>query len=54
MRRSLLAAALAAPLAFLSAAAAPASAEDKPTLVVNITSDDVWTEQMALGFARNI
>ncbi len=32
----------------------PALGEEKPTLVVNLTSDDVWTEQMALAFARNI
>jgi len=29
-------------------------AEATPTVVINLTSDDVWTGQMALGFARNI
>ncbi len=32
----------------------PALAEDGPILVVNITSDDVWTGQMGLGFARAV
>jgi len=31
-----------------------ASAQDKGTLVINVTSDDVWTGQMALNFARRI
>ncbi|MEM6849293.1 MAG: DsrE family protein [Pseudomonadota bacterium] len=29
-------------------------AEGEPTVVINLTSDDVWTGQMALGFARNL
>ena len=29
-------------------------AEATPMVVINLTSDDVWTGQMALGFARNI
>jgi predicted peroxiredoxin len=33
---------------------APVAAQDKQTLVVNITTDDVWTGQMALGFAKRI
>jgi predicted peroxiredoxin len=28
--------------------------EATPTVVINLTSDDVWTGQMALGFARNV
>ncbi len=29
-------------------------AEGEPTVVINLTSDDVWTGQMALGFAQNL
>lgn len=31
-----------------------ATAETAETLIVNLTSDDVWTAQMALGFAKAI
>ena len=34
--------------------AVPATAQDQPTVVINLTSDDVWTGQMALGFARGL
>lgn len=33
-------------------AATPVSAADKATLLVNLTTDDVWTNQMGLGIAR--
>lgn len=33
-------------------AASPISAAEKATLLVNLTSDDVWTNQMGLGIAR--
>jgi len=31
-----------------------AQAQDDRTLVINLTSDDVWTGQMAMNFARRI
>ena len=31
-----------------------AHAQDERTLVINLTSDDVWTGQMAMNFARRI
>lgn len=33
---------------------APLAADQPPTIVVNITSDDVWSGQMALSFAKTI
>ncbi len=30
-----------------------ARAQEQPTLLLNLTSDDVWTQQMALQFGRN-
>lgn len=45
-------------LAFASLSAGPATAQDTadtaPVLLVNLTSDDVWASQMALGFARTM
>jgi len=44
-------------LSILITAPAVAQAQDAnatPTVVINLTSDDVWTGQMALGFARKI
>ena len=32
----------------------PALAQDEPTLIVSITTDDVWNGQMALGFAQKM
>lgn len=39
--------------ALLVAAATAPRAQETPTLLVNLTSDDLWTQQMALEFARN-
>lgn len=33
--------------------APPARAQEGPTLLLNLTSDDVWTQQMAFQFGRN-
>ena len=44
-------------LSILATAPAVAQAQDAnaaPTVVINLTSDDVWTSQMALGFARKV
>jgi len=44
-------------LSILATAPAVAQAQDAnaaPTVVINLTSDDVWTGQMALGFARKV
>jgi predicted peroxiredoxin len=44
-------------LSLLIAVPAIAQAQDTesaPTVVINLTSDDVWTGQMALGFARKV
>jgi len=35
------------------AGAANARAQEASTLVVNVTSDDVWAQQMAFQFARS-
>ncbi len=37
----------------LAFATVGARAQDKPTLLLNLTSDDVWQQQMALQFGRN-
>ena len=39
--------------AMFGLAAAPARAQEAPTLLINLTSDDVWTQQMAFQFGRN-
>ena len=41
-------------IAVLPAFAQAQDAEIAPTVVINLTSDDVWTGQMALGIARKI
>ncbi len=48
---------LVVPLLLMFTAPPAATAQEaapSPTVVVNLTSDDVWTGQMALGFARNL
>jgi len=53
LRRTLLIAALA--IAFGAFGAAPSRADDPKTLLfINLTSDDVWIQQMALGFADKV
>ncbi len=51
-RRTRFAAALLAAL-LLAPPTGPAHAQDQPTLLLNLTSDDVWAQQMALEFGRN-
>jgi predicted peroxiredoxin len=53
MRTSLIAALLALSLVVPFAGASRAQDADGATLVINLTSDDVWTQQMALGLGRN-
>lgn len=38
----------------LAAGLSAATAADKATMVINLTSDDVWTAQMALNYARTL
>lgn len=38
---------------FILHAALPLRAQEPSTLFINLTSDDVWTQQMALQFGRN-
>ena len=45
---------LLAGLALALALATAAVAQDRTTLLVNLTTDDAWTSQMALGLARNV
>lgn len=53
LRRTLLIAAVA--IAIAAVHAAPVRADDgKALLFINLTSDDVWTQQMALGFADKV
>ncbi|MGF1562999.1 MAG: DsrE family protein [Geminicoccaceae bacterium] len=41
-------------LALMGAPATAQEAAHDPTLVINLTTDDVWTNQMALGFAKGM
>jgi predicted peroxiredoxin len=45
--------AAASALAVLLVAAVPGRAAEKATLLVNLTTDDVWNNQMGLGIVRN-
>lgn len=38
----------------LAAASTPALAQNDRTLLVNLTTDDVWTSQMAFGYANAV
>ena len=38
----------------LIAAAGTAAAQDQRTLLINLTTDDVWTNQMAFGYANAV
>ena len=40
-------------IALICCAAAPGRAQESTTLLINLTSDDVWTQQMAFQFGRN-
>lgn len=52
MRRTLGGALAGAALGTLLLAGLPSAAADKATLLVNLTTDDVWTNQMGLGIVR--
>ena len=41
-------------LTLVGGLSAPALAQDEPTLIVSVTTDDVWSGQMALGFAQTM